>query len=268
MQPGGAGGPDVELLRRNGYREDAYVRPSVYKSTEAIGVRLHDLEHDFRSLPVPFGDYIDTTVGISTHARSSWRRTATCPSRRAPRSSAPTSTRAFSKTEAMLNGYDEAIVLTADGHVSEGSAENLFMVRDGSLVTPPRRPTTSSRASRAPRIMELARSELGLETSCAPSTAASSTSPTRSSCAAPARRSRRSPRIDHRPVGDGRHRARHRAHQGHLLRRRARPAAGLRDWLTPVYWSRSVRAPDRAARRLGCRVMTITSAVDASGSFV
>ena len=56
--------------------------------------------------------------------------------------------RAFSKTEAQLNGYDEAIVLTTDGHVSEGSAENLFMVRNGELVTPPSR-TTSSKASRA-----------------------------------------------------------------------------------------------------------------------
>ena len=44
---------------------------------------------------------------------------------------------AFSKSEAMLNGYDEALVLTDDGHVSEGSAENIFMVRDGVLVTPP-----------------------------------------------------------------------------------------------------------------------------------
>ncbi len=124
-----------QVLRRNNFREDAYCRPSVYKSTEAIGVKLHGLTHDFYVLAIPMGDYIDTEKGIST-GTVSWRRTSdtSIPSRSKITGSYVNP--AFSKTEAMLNGFDEAIVLTADGHVSEGSAENLFMVRDGVLVTP------------------------------------------------------------------------------------------------------------------------------------
>ncbi len=126
----------VEVLRRNGFREDTYVRPSVYKSTEAIGVKLHGLSHDFYVLAIPMGDYIDTEKGIST-GTVSWRRTSdvSMPSRSKITGSYVNP--AFSKTEAMLNGFEEAIVLTADGHVSEGSAENLFMVRKGTLITPP-----------------------------------------------------------------------------------------------------------------------------------
>jgi branched-chain amino acid aminotransferase len=125
----------LEVLRRNHFREDAYCRPSVYKSTEAIGVRLHGLTHDFCVLAIPFGDYIDTTRGIAA-GTVSWRRTndVSIPSRSKITGSYVNP--ALSKSEAMLNGFDEAIVLTADGHVSEGSAENLFMVRDGVLITP------------------------------------------------------------------------------------------------------------------------------------
>jgi branched-chain amino acid aminotransferase len=126
----------LEVFRRNKFREDAYCRPSVYKSTEAIGVRLHGLTHEFYVLAIPMGDYIDTTRGIST-GTVSWRRTSdvSMPSRSKITGSYVNP--AFSKTEAALNGFEEAIVLTADGHVSEGSAENLFIVRNGTLITPP-----------------------------------------------------------------------------------------------------------------------------------
>ena len=152
----------IELLRRNGFREDTYVRPSVYKSSEAIGVRLHDLSHDFMIVCVPFGDYIDTTAGISTMT-TSWRRNpdTAIPARSKINGSYVNS--AFSKTDANLNGHAEAIVLTAEGHVSEGSAENLFMVRDGLLVTPPVTDDILEGVTRA-GIMDLARRELGLDT--------------------------------------------------------------------------------------------------------
>jgi branched-chain amino acid aminotransferase len=125
----------LEVLRRNHFTEDAYCRPSVYKSTEAIGVKLHGLTHDFYVLAIPMGDYIDTEKGIST-GTVSWRRTSdvSMPSRSKITGSYVNP--AFSKSEAMLNGFEEAIVLTAEGHVAEGSAENLFMVRDGVLITP------------------------------------------------------------------------------------------------------------------------------------
>ena len=125
----------IEVLRRNGFRQDAYVRPSVYKSTRAIGVRLHALEHAYYILSIPFGDYVDTAVGVKI-GTVSWRRTgdASIPSRAKIVGSYVNP--AFSKTEAMLNGFDEALVLTHDGHISEGSAENIFVARGGRLVTP------------------------------------------------------------------------------------------------------------------------------------
>ena len=125
----------LQVLRRNNFQEDAYCRPSVYKSTEAIGVKLHGLPHDFYVLSIPMGDYIDTEKGIAT-GTVSWRRTSdvSMPSRSKITGSYVNP--AFSKTEAMLNGFEEAIVLTNDGHVAEGSAENLFMIRDGILITP------------------------------------------------------------------------------------------------------------------------------------
>jgi len=125
----------LEVLRRNAFREDAYVRPSFYKSTQAIGVKLHGLEHRYYIFALPFGDYVDTTVGVKI-ATVSWRRTgdAAIPSRAKIVGSYVNP--AFSKSEAMLNGYDEALVLTEDGHISEGSAENIFIVRDGVLLTP------------------------------------------------------------------------------------------------------------------------------------
>jgi len=128
-------GLTVELLRRNGYREDAYVRPTLYKSTEAIGVRLHNLDCRLNVFAIPFGDYISIDHGISAQTVS-WRRNSdmSIPARSKIVGAYVNS--AFSKTEAQLNGYDEAIVLALDGHVSEGSAENLFMVRNGRLVTP------------------------------------------------------------------------------------------------------------------------------------
>ena len=126
----------IELLRRCDYREDCYIRPLAYKSSELIGVRLHDLEDSFTVFAVPFGSYIDIDRGISCGV-SSWRRTDdnAIPSRSKITGSYVNA--ALAKTEAQEAGYDEAIVLTQDGHVSEGSAENLFMVRGGGLVTPP-----------------------------------------------------------------------------------------------------------------------------------
>jgi len=126
----------VEVARRNGFRQDAYIRPSFYKSTRAIGVKLHGLEHQLYVLALPFGNYVDVDTGIRV-GTVSWRRVQddALPARSKIVGAYVNS--AFAKTEAMLNGFDEALVLTADGHASEGSAENLFIVRDGILITPP-----------------------------------------------------------------------------------------------------------------------------------
>jgi len=152
----------VDLLRRNGFRQDTYIRPTLYKSTEAIGVRLHNLEERLLIFAVPFGEYIAIDRGISAQVVS-WRRNSdqSLPARSKIVGAYVNS--AFSKSEAVLNGYDEAIVLTMDGHVSEGSAENLFMVRDGKLLTPAITDDILEGITRT-ALMELASRELGLDT--------------------------------------------------------------------------------------------------------
>jgi len=126
----------LETVRRNGFREDVYIRPSFYKSTRAIGVRLHHLEHELYVITVPFGNYIDTEKGVRLMT-SSWRRNAdeALPAR--GKIVGGYVNMAFQKSEAELNGFDEALVLTPDGHASEASAANLFVVRGGTILTPP-----------------------------------------------------------------------------------------------------------------------------------
>jgi branched-chain amino acid aminotransferase len=126
----------TETVRRNGFREDVYIRPSFYKSTSAIGVRLHDLDNQLYIIALPFGNYIDTESGVRVMT-SSWRRNAdeALPAR--GKIVGGYVNMAFQKTEAELNGFDEAIVLTAGGHVNEASAANVFMIRDGVALTPP-----------------------------------------------------------------------------------------------------------------------------------
>lgn len=125
----------LELLRREGYREDVYIRPIAYKSSEEIGVRLHNLECDLAIFAVPFQAYLPEG-GIRAMV-SSWRRVEdnAIPARAKITGAYVNS--ALAKTEAHLAGFDEAIVLNEDGQVAEGSAENLFLVREGTLITPP-----------------------------------------------------------------------------------------------------------------------------------
>jgi branched-chain amino acid aminotransferase len=152
----------VEMLRRNRYRQDNYIRPTLYKSSQIIGVRLHNLDEAIAIFAVPFGEYIATDRGISAQVVS-WRRNSdqALPARSKIVGAYVNS--AFSKSEAVLNGYDEAIVLAQDGHVSEGSAENLFMVRKGRLITPDISDDILEGITRD-GLMELARNELGIET--------------------------------------------------------------------------------------------------------
>jgi branched-chain amino acid aminotransferase len=126
----------IELLRTEGYRQDVYIRPLVYKASEGIGVKLHDLEDAVSIVSLPFDRYVsnDTNAHVTF---SSWRRVDdnVIPAR--GKITGAYANSAFIKTDALRAGFDEALVLTQDGHVSEGSAENIFMVRDGVLITPP-----------------------------------------------------------------------------------------------------------------------------------
>ena len=222
----------IELLRKCGYREDAYIRPVVFKSSEIIGVRLHNLEDSFTVFAVPFGNYVPTDRGITAHV-SSWRRVDdnAIPARAKITGSYVNA--ALAKTEAEESGFDEAIVLTDDGHVSEGSAANIFLVREGKLITPPATDNILEGIVRGNvlriaadekipfEIRRVDRTELyqmdeaflcgtGVQVSAITS-------------------------IDHRPIGDG--------EVGPIVRRISRiyfeavrgKNAKYRDWLTPIY---------------------------------
>jgi len=151
----------VELLRRNGYREDVYIRPLCYKASEEIGVRLHNLEDGFLIYTSPFGPYVDIDKGIRCMV-SSWRRVDDNAAPARAKCTGIYVNSALAKTEAVENGFDEAIMLTQDGHVSEGSAENLFMVRGGTFVTPPASENILEGITRA-TLMHLITEEMGLD---------------------------------------------------------------------------------------------------------
>lgn len=151
----------VELLRREGYREDTYIRPLVYKADEGIGVRLWGIKDEFAIFAIPFGKYIEREEGANVCV-SSWRRIDDNEVPARAKSTGAYVNSALVKSDAEMKGFDEAIVLTRSGHVSEGSAENLFIVRDGELITPPRQENILEGITRA-TIMELARNEFGIK---------------------------------------------------------------------------------------------------------
>ncbi|MHB0868569.1 MAG: branched-chain amino acid transaminase [Chloroflexota bacterium] len=152
----------TELVRRNGYREDMYIRPLLYKGQAVVGVRLHGVEDAFSIFTVPFGNYLDSGNGIRCGIVG-WRRVddAAIPARAKVTGLYINS--ALAKTEAIENGYDEAIMLTNAGFVSEGSGENIFTVMDGALVTPAPSESILGGITRS-TVVQLAREELGIRT--------------------------------------------------------------------------------------------------------
>lgn len=191
----------VELLAMNPYREDVYIRPMVYKSSEILGVRLHNLEDGFFIFVAPFGAYLDTEKGIDCCV-SSWRRVDDDMIPARAKITGTYINSALAKTEAVDNGFDEAILLNREGHVCEGSGENLFLVMNGRLVTPPpyenilvgiTRQTLIEIANRELGIhteeRQINRSELYIADECFLTGTAGELAPVRS--------------IDHRPVGSG-----------------------------------------------------------------
>jgi branched-chain amino acid aminotransferase len=152
----------VRLVEMCGYREDIYLRPLVYKSSEALGVRLHNLESDLILFVAPFGPYLDVEQGARCMT-SSWRRVDDTGIPARAKVTGIYVNSALAKTEANEYGFDEAIMLNADGHVSEGSGENIFMVMNGRLVTPPASDNILVGITRD-TVITLAREELGIET--------------------------------------------------------------------------------------------------------
>ena len=126
----------IDLLQRCGYKEDLYIRPLAYKSEERVAnLKLQELGSDFTLMVVPFGAYIEVEGAIRC-CTSSWRRVDDTIIPPRVKISGHYVNSILAKTEATLSGFDEAIMLTQDGDVSEGSGENLFLVSNGVIHTP------------------------------------------------------------------------------------------------------------------------------------
>ncbi len=152
----------VELLKACGYKEDLYIRPLAYKSEERVAnLKLQELASDFTLIAVPFGNYIDSEGAIRC-CTSSWRRIDDTIIPPRVKISGHYVNSILAKTEATLGGFDEAIMLTQDGNVSEGSGENLFLIQNGVLHTPMVAHNNLAGITRDCAI-RLAKDELGLE---------------------------------------------------------------------------------------------------------
>lgn len=126
----------VDLTKKNNPQADTYYRPFAYAGSLNLSPNLErDNTFAFAEYMIPLGDYLPTDKGISVMV-SSWRRISdnAIPSRAKITGGYINS--ALAKKEANQNGHEEAIFLSEDGHVAEGSAMNFFMVRDGVLITP------------------------------------------------------------------------------------------------------------------------------------
>jgi branched-chain amino acid aminotransferase len=223
----------IDLLHHEGHREDVYVRPLAYKADEAIGVKLHGLIDELTIFAVPFNKYVanDTNAHVTI---SSWRRLDDNAIPARGKISGAYANSALIKTDAVRAGFDEALVLTGDGHISEGSAMNVFIIRDGVLVTPPKTENILEGITRA-TVLAIAANELGIEVVERPidrtevflcdelimsGTAAQITSVTR---------------VDHRLIGSGEmgpYTARLRELFSDIVRGRS---PRYRDWNVPVY---------------------------------
>ncbi|MCB1173601.1 MAG: branched-chain amino acid transaminase [Leptospiraceae bacterium] len=126
----------LELVRRNEYNCNVYFRPFIYKRDLQLSPRLHDVNDNFAIYSLKLDDYLDTTRGMRVCV-SSWRRISEDHIPTRSKASGGYINSALAKSEAIQNGFDEAIFLDHNGFVSEGSAENIFIVRDGKLITPP-----------------------------------------------------------------------------------------------------------------------------------
>lgn len=150
----------IDLLRVDGYQRDIYIRPLAFKSDEIIGVKLHDLHDELSIVAVPFERYVsnDTNAHVTI---SSWRRVDDNAIPARGKISGAYANSALVKTDAVRAGFDEALVLTQEGHVSEGSAMNIFVIRDGVVFTPPMTDNILEGITRRTAI-ELLKEEFGL----------------------------------------------------------------------------------------------------------
>ncbi|MFQ3567160.1 MAG: branched-chain amino acid transaminase [Aggregatilineales bacterium] len=228
----------TDLLRKENFRENCYIRPIAYKSTEMIGVRLHDVEDALTMFALPFGAYIPKEDGAHV-CFSAWRRVDDNAIPARGKIIGAYANSALAKSDAILAGYDEALVLNQEGHVTEASAANIFIVRRGVVYTPPAQSDVLEGIVRRTAI-QLMRDDLGLEVVerdidrtevyvadevflCGTGVQIAAVT-----------------RVEHRPIGTGR--------MGSLTRQLrdlffdvvAGRVAKYHEWLTPVYMPETV----------------------------
>lgn len=151
----------LTLLRAEGYRTNCYIRPLAYKSEHRIGVRVHDIEDGFTIFAIPFERYVSREEGLHVHF-SAWRRIEDNAIPARGKVTGAYANSSLIKSDAILAGYDEALVLNEDGHVSEASSANVFIIRDGVAITPPTYANNLEGIVRRSMI-HLLREELGVE---------------------------------------------------------------------------------------------------------
>lgn len=150
-----------ELLKKNNYKQDAYMRPTLYKSAQKVGPGLYDNEDSFMIVCNKMGDYIDTSKGLKICV-SSWRRNGDNAIPPRAKVAGAYANAALIKTDAHNAGFDDAVVLDEAGQVTEGSAMNLFLVQNGKLITTMKTDNILIGITRN-TVIELAK-DLGIET--------------------------------------------------------------------------------------------------------
>lgn len=126
----------LDLVRQNKIKEneDVLVRATVFADGIIAGTKIHNLPHVLAAYVYPMGEILPRS-GVHVCV-SSWTRN--------PDNAIPPRAKVnggyvnacLMKNEALLNGYDDAIALDAEGHIAEGTVANIFLVRDGALITP------------------------------------------------------------------------------------------------------------------------------------
>lgn len=150
-----------DLLKKNNYKQDAYMRPNLYKAAQKVGPGLYDNEDRFMLITNKMGDYIDTSKGLKVCV-SSWRRNSDNAIPPRAKVAGSYANAALIKTDAHNAGFDDAVVLDEAGQVTEGSAMNLFLVQNGKLVTTMKTDNILVGVTRN-TVIELAK-DLGIET--------------------------------------------------------------------------------------------------------
>jgi branched-chain amino acid aminotransferase len=222
----------LEILRRNAFRTNVYIRPLAYKSAERVGVSLDD-EDAFAITALPFGEYLPADRGVHAGV-SSWRRiedNAIPP--RAKICGAYVNS-AMASADARLSGFDEAILLNENGHVAEGATCNIFLLRKGKLITPPVTENVLEGITRD-SVMKLAASELGIETVERPVDRSELYQCEELFFTGTAVAITPVVRVDHRPVGDSRVGSITRKLQQLYLDATRGHSHAYRNWLTTVY---------------------------------